>query len=197
MPTRLVFAKPCDAVYMRICAAAHPTLADGFRNTKGSRFDDSERIYKTLYCAPDFETCYAETLLRDKTYRPGGSYEVRQTDHDSRMLQMLVVDVLKLRIVDLFGAGRRAMGFDNALALSPYSATQALSRALHEHADKPDGILYMSRFSAALKPALVLFERAAAHVKFLPGCAPVAFARLPEAFDALTNVLPIRLTPAA
>ncbi|MGJ7579423.1 RES family NAD+ phosphorylase [Variovorax sp. RHLX14] len=128
-PLSLSFARFDDAVLMLICSSRYPSLDDAFGNKGGSRFDDPQRVYKTLYCAPDFETCYSETLLRDQTYQSDGVYVVGRKDHFDRMLQLLVVDVSKLRLVDLMGPGRRSMGYSFSTGLGPYSQTKPLARA--------------------------------------------------------------------
>lgn len=182
---------------MRICSSRYPTLEDAFGNKGGSRFDDPQRIYKTLYCAPDFETCYSETLLRDQTYQPDGVYVVGMKNHFDRMLQLLVVDVAKLRLVDLMGPGRRSMGYSFSTGLGPYLQTKPLARAFYEHKDRPDGIVYMSNFADEAKPAVVLFDRASAHVRFVPGHLPIPFEALPELFDAISVRRNIILSPGS
>ncbi|MDH6169447.1 hypothetical protein M2282_004615 [Variovorax boronicumulans] len=78
------------------------------------------------------------------------------------------------------------MGLDAGVGLGQYDGTQPLARALYEHADKPDGIVYASRLSPG-RPAIVFFDRAQPHVRLFPGLAPTPLPQLREAFDALTQ----------
>ena len=179
---------------MRIANARYPSLDDAFGNRGTSRFDDPRKIFKTLYCAADFETCYSETLLRNEAFQPtSGRYVVTETDHNSKLLQLLVVDTAQLDLVDLMEP--REMGYGYNAGLGPYSQTQALAREFYDHKSQPHGIVYQANFGFKQKPAIVLFDRARPYVRLLPGYVASPFADLPEAFDALTKRYPIVLTP--
>lgn len=193
LPNSLSWATPTDSILLRICSTAFAASEPSFRATGASRFDDPQKIFTTLYCAADFETCYSETLLRDGTFHAAnGRFEVSQAIHDSRSLTVIAVDLLKLRLVDLHGVGIRKMGLDAGVGLGQYAGTQPLARALYEHVDKPDGIVFASRLSPG-RPAIVFFDRAQPHVRLFPGLAPTPLPQLREAFDALTQLHNIAL----
>jgi hypothetical protein len=189
----LSWATPTDSILLRICSTAFAAAEPSFRATGAGRFDDPQKTFTTLYCAADFETCYSETLLRDGTFHAAnGRFEVSQATHDSRSLAVLAVDLLKLRLVDLHGAGIRKMGLDAGVGLGQYAGTQSLARALYEHVDNPDGIVFASRLSPG-RPAIVFFDRARPHIRLFPGLAPTPLPQLQEAFDALTQLHNIAL----
>lgn len=186
LPKSLSWAHQTDAVLFRICSTAFTDVEPGFRATKSCRFDDPRQEFTTLYCASDFATCYSETLLRDGTFDYDDSqYVVSRAIHESRSLTVVVADLLKLRLVDLFGEGIRKMGLDASVGLGAYSTTQELALSLYEHAEKPDGIVYHSRLSPG-RSAVVFFDRALPHIRLFPGLKPTPLPELREAFDALT-----------
>ncbi|MDM0067056.1 RES family NAD+ phosphorylase [Variovorax sp. J31P207] len=194
LPPKLSWAHPREAVLLRVCSTAFKGLEPSFRATRGNRYDDPQNKFTTLYCAPNFETCYAETMLRDGTYNASaGQYEISQAQHDGRSLTVVVADLLKLKLVDLHGAGAREMGLDHGMGGAPYSTTQALARAFYEHTDAPDGIVYTSRLGVELGPAIVFFDRAELHLRLFPGLTPTPLPELREAFDAITIALKIAL----
>jgi hypothetical protein len=134
-------------------------------------------------------------MLRDGTFNVASlRYEVSRAIHDSRSLTLLAADLLQLKLVDMFSPdGLRRMGWDAALGLGDYkTVTQPLARALYEHSDAPDGIVYHSRLSP-LSPAVVFFDRARPNVRLFPNLPPTPLPDLREAFDAISRVLPISL----
>jgi len=185
--------KPEDSLQHRICLTKYAANEPGFRAAVSGRFDDPIGVYETLYCAPTFGICYAETLMRGRFNHANGQYEVPKLEHDIRSLSVLVVDFAKLKIVDLFGSGLRAMGLDNSIPMDKYSETRNLSRAIYDHADAPDGMMYQSRFAVGRQPAIVLFDRAKPHVRRLPGFFPVPLTEVQESFTALTQEQQIAL----
>jgi len=188
VPTSLIWAENVDALVMRICATAYPTLAQGFRATGGSRFDDPLKKFETLYCAADYATCYSEVMLRDGTFNPSTSqYEILRNEHERRSLALMLIDHTILNLVDLYGDGLHQMGFDNSTPFGSYSLTQRLARDLYEHKDKPHGIVYPSRLGAKHKPAIVLFDRAKKHIRLFPSTTTTELSQLRESFDALTK----------
>ncbi|BDT66664.1 hypothetical protein os1_08270 [Comamonadaceae bacterium OS-1] len=177
----------------RICWTKHAAAEPGFRAAVSGRFDDPLGAFETLYCAPTFGVCYAETLLRERFNAATNQYEVPKAEHERRSLSLLMVDFSKLKIVDLYGPGLQAMGLNNMDLMGEYQETRELARAMYQHADAPDGMVYLSRFAAGQQPAIVLFDRAKPHVRLLPGFPPVALLAIPEAFTALTQMQSIAL----
>lgn len=199
LPKTLSWSDFSEAILLRICSADYADKEPGFRASKAGRFDDREGKFETLYCAPDFETCYSETVIRDTGYsKELKRYQVSKKTHDSRCLSTIVADLKQLKLVDLFGDGVREMGLDRGVTLSSYTTeagklvksyalTQALAAALYDHEDKPDGIVYVSRFGAQGRPAVVFFDRAKPHLRLFPGLAPTPFDQIHEAFDGLSK----------
>lgn len=86
------------------------------------------------------EVCFAETFLRNPPVRI-----LALDDLAGRSIATIELR-RELRLVPLHGASLARLGATAELASgSDYALSQAWSRALWEHADKPDGILYRSR----------------------------------------------------
>ena len=60
-----------------------------------------------------------------------------------------------LRLVDFTGPGLSVVGMDGGVNTGPYRISQAWARALFNHTDAPDGVLYPSRHDPSLKCAAV------------------------------------------
>ena len=194
LPASLSWARPNDALLLRICRTKYAKDEPSFRATGTGRFDDPDCKFGTLYCAADFHTCYAETLLRETAFNIATrQYEVSKTEHDARSLTVVVADLLNMRLVDLFGEGISAMGLNSAIGLSAYDITQALATALFHHGEQPHGIVYRSRFGPHDKPAIVFFDRARAHLRLFPGAKTTPLNKLRETFDALTQTRNVAL----
>jgi hypothetical protein len=182
-----------DAIYLRIGSFNYPKIDQIFRQGGGARFDDPKKVYSTMYCAPDFETCYAETLIRDMRWdKPARVHLVPRSAHADKSLQTLVVDVAKLKLVDLFSSNDE-VGLNNASGLQDYDFTRWLAREIYEHPEQPAGIWYLSKYAKGHKPALVLFgDRAKRHVKFYNGHKPLLLTKpaLVPLLDALKTFRP-------
>jgi hypothetical protein len=189
LPPQLAWITPRDTLLLRICRAKYAAAEPYFGSSAAYRFDDPTKSYGTLYCAPDYATCFFETLVRDGSFdAPTGSYRVPLAEYKQRRLTLLLADVSRMKLVDLYGEGIKKMGLNSASGLGDYAGTQALSKALHDHSDEPHGIVYRSKFGPPDKAAIVLFDRAQPLVRLFPGRRPVALTKLREPFDALTQV---------
>lgn len=188
LPAVLPLAEPSEAIFVRIGSIAYAATEPGFRASGSYRFDDPGRAYQTLYCASEFVTCMTETLPRNST-----RLRVPQTWLGERSLVAMLVDVMKLSLVDLFSSKALAtLELDLAIvAGDDYRTTQALARLIHDHPSAPDGIVYRSRFSPDAD-ALVLFERTKRKkaVRLYPGTTPIPLAKAQEATDAARRVVP-------
>ncbi len=193
LPLTLQYAKLPDGLLHRICLTKYASSEPGFFAAASGRFDDPLKTFKTLYCAATFDVCYAETLLRDRMNTATGIFEVPKSQHDARSLSLVLVDFSQLKIVDLYGPGLQMMGLDNSHTMAQYSETQLLSRALYEHAEAPDGMIYLSRFAPSHRQSIVLFDRAECHVRQLSSFPVTPLIQVPELFAALTQVQPIAL----
>ena len=111
------------------------------------RFDDPEGAFGTLYLGDMLEACFVETLLRNPRLRL-----VARSEIDMRRWSTLA-GLRTLRLVDFTGPGLSLVGTDGGVNTGPYRISQAWARALFDHADAPDGILYPSRHDPSLKCA--------------------------------------------
>jgi hypothetical protein len=66
----------------------------------------------------------------------------------------------QLRLIDLAAPGLAYIGADGRLATGAYDLSQRWALALHEHPDKPDGLLYRSRHDPE-RLCAAIFDRAA------------------------------------
>jgi hypothetical protein len=104
------------------------------------RFDDPEGRFRVCYFGTTLEVCFAETFLRNPPVR------ILALD-DLAGRSIATVEVRRdLRLVPVHGSSLARLGVTAELTSgSDYAASRLWSRALWEHADKPDGILYRSR----------------------------------------------------
>ena len=118
------------------------------------RFDDPEGRFRVCYFGTTLEVCFAETFLRNPPVR------ILALD-DLAGRSIATVEVRReLRLVPIHGPSLARLGVTAELASgSDYAASRLWSRALWEHSDKPDGILYRPRHDdSALSVAL--YDRA-------------------------------------
>jgi hypothetical protein len=104
------------------------------------RFDDPSGRFRVCYFGTTVEVCFAETFLRNPPVR------ILALD-DLAGRSIATVEVRRdLRLVPIHGSSLARLGVTAELASgSDYVAAQLWSRALWEHNDEPDGILYRSR----------------------------------------------------
>ncbi|HMC62074.1 MAG TPA: RES family NAD+ phosphorylase [Candidatus Solibacter sp.] len=104
------------------------------------RFDDPDGRFRVCYLGTAVEVCFAETFLRNPPIRI-----LALDDLAERFIATIEVR-RELRLVPIHGPGLAKLGATAELASgSGYAASRLWSRALWEHADRPDGILYRSR----------------------------------------------------
>jgi hypothetical protein len=104
-----------------------------------NRFDAPGGQYGILYLAADIHGAFIETF--------GRALGVR-TITVARLASRLFTEVRQtrpLRVVDLTGPGLARIGADGRLSTGAYDLSQRWALALHEHPDRPDGLLYRSR----------------------------------------------------
>lgn len=158
LPIRLVSAgTPLYRVHQRVHGplffGPEVNPATGLRGPPTYRFDSASGAFGVLYCAPDFEGAFAETVMRNPRMRlVSRSY-----------LRLRAVTELRsrrdLRLVDLSGAGLSAVGLHNDISTGPYGPCQAWTEFLWSHRNQPDGIAYRSRHNPELV-CFAIFERA-------------------------------------
>jgi RES domain-containing protein len=143
LPKRLpLTAVRVESRWMRIHAQASDPL--WFGPVTGSRpvhrFDDPAGQFRVCYLGTTLEVCFAETFLRNPPVRILAL-------HDLAARSIATVEVRRnLRLVPVHGSSLARLGVTAELAAgSDYMGSQLWSRALWEHKDQPDGILYRSR----------------------------------------------------
>ena len=104
------------------------------------RFDDPTGRFGVCYLGTTLEVCFAETFLRDPPVRIVAL-------RDLAMRSVATVEVQRdLQLVALRGSKLARLGVTSEVATgSDYTLSQLWSRALWEHNDAPDGILYRPR----------------------------------------------------
>jgi hypothetical protein len=176
-----------EAILLRICRSAQATREPAFRATGTYRFDAPDGSYGTCYAARDFKTCFFETVVRD------GGLRIPRSEYDSRSVLVLVAEMSKLHLVPIHGDAAKRLGLNLAhVSSDSYANTQALSKAIYQHPDRPHGIVYRSRFDDDAL-AVVLFDRAKALVRLFPSSVPTALAAVPELGNALRSIMDFEL----
>jgi RES domain-containing protein len=104
------------------------------------RFDDPAGQFRVCYFGTTLEVCFAETFLRNPPVR------ILALD-DLAACSLATVELRRdLRLVPLHGPSLARLGVTAELAAgNRYPDSQRCARALWEHSDQPDGILYRSR----------------------------------------------------
>jgi len=127
---------------MRIHAQASDALWFGPEGGRRPvhRFDDPAGQFRVCYLGTTLEVCFAETFLRNPPVRI-----LALDDLTGRSIATVEVRH-NLRLVPVHGSSLARLGVTAELAAgSDYVGSQFWSRALWEHNDQPDGILYRSR----------------------------------------------------
>jgi hypothetical protein len=137
-----------------------------FRRSAAYRFDAPDRSFGVLYAAFDFETAFAETVLRQRPMLVGaGMIPLDYAEIDARVVVALEGQGgRRLQLIKLYDDGLVVARVDNSISsVDDYASTQQWAKALHDHPLRADGVVYMSRFLGARK-SVALFERAQAIV---------------------------------
>lgn len=121
------------------------------------RFDSAGGRFGVLYAAVSFDCAFAEVLLRNPARRIVSLPEI-----EARSFALLSLRA-DIRLVDLSGPGLSRLGLDARFLSGGYGACGLWADTLHDHPNRPDGILYPSRFDPSER-CVVLFDRAAPHL---------------------------------
>ena len=154
LPTVVVQA--CDLFRLSRYDSGEPF----FGKSAANRFDDRAKTkakrFGTCYFGLSLEVAVAETVLHDEM-PIRGTFAIAAPEIEMRYLVRFNGGALTL--VDLTGTSLKALVGSSAISTAtPYDA-QLWSMALHRHAQKVDGLLYMSRHVNNQK-AVVVFDRA-------------------------------------
>jgi hypothetical protein len=136
----------------------HQSGYDGkyFGRSANHRFDDSSSNYGTLYAGLLPYVAFAETLLRGRGTLVASSELAIRSMCSFTVLQPIM-------LVRLYGPDLAPLGANAAVTSGPYPCAQRWSRALHDHPDHPDGIIYRATHDNN-ELAVVIFDRAAASI---------------------------------
>lgn len=117
------------------------------------RFDDPDGRFGVCYFGANPEVCFAETFLRNPPVR------ILALDDLARRSVSTLEVCRALRLVPIYTPGLARLGVTAELTSgSNYTASQQWSRALWEHKDSPDGILYRARHDDSAL-CLALYDR--------------------------------------
>ena len=159
LPKRLPLSlAPIGTRWMRIHARRRNAL--WFGPASGGppvhRFDDPLGRFRLCYFGTTIEVCFAETFLRNP---PVGILAL----DDLAARSVATVEVRReLRLVPLHGPSLARLGTTVEPASgSDYALSQEWSRALWEHADAPDGVLYRPRHDDSAL-CVAIYDRAKA-----------------------------------
>ena len=105
------------------------------------RFDAPAAEFGTLYVGLDLTAAFVETLLRKPEIRI-----IDLVDLEIRNAAILR-SARPLRLVQAYGSELSRLGCTAALSTARYSLAGAWSLALWSHKNKPDGLIYHSRYN--------------------------------------------------
>ena len=144
--------------WMRIHAEGSNALwfGPGAGRQPTHRFDDPTARFRVCYLGTTIGVCFAETFLRNPPVR------ILALD-DLAGRSIATVEVRReLRLAPIHGSNLARLGVTAELASgSDYERSQLWSRALWEHSDRPDGVLYRSRHDDSAL-CVAVFDRARA-----------------------------------
>jgi hypothetical protein len=153
-----LITKPVDpALLVRI--SRHTTNEPYFGRSGGNRFDDprKKKKYGTSYFGFNLHCAFAETVLHNESAQKNGGFRLPTSELD-RYVLTFNGDLLNVAV--LHGIELKNLGGDGSLStVTPYTVPQQWSLAVHDHAQKVDGFVYMSRHMNTAE-ALVVFDRA-------------------------------------
>lgn len=125
-----------------------------FGRSGNNRFDAPGGEFSSLYAGADAAVCFIETF--------GHATGIRIVDRQELSARGLarIVPQRPLRLVDLTSSGLARLGADARLTVGEsYDVPHRWALALHEHPERPDGILYTARHDPA-RICAALFDRA-------------------------------------
>jgi len=137
------------------------------KGSRGYRFDAPDGEFGVVYCASSLEVCFAETLLRARSFRVPADQPtlIDESELRSRGIAHLgAVGGNKLTLAELTGTALARLHCDGSVSTVPrYTVPRQWALALWKHPRRVDGIRYVSRFMNS-EAAVVLFDRCADRV---------------------------------
>jgi len=132
------------------------------KGRKTYRFDAPNGEFGVMYCAFSLEVCFAETLLRTRSYRTPADQPTLIDESELRskgIAQLGGGAGRQLVLADLTGSGLARLHADGSISTTPrYSVPRQWALALWKHPKRVDGIRYVSRFMNS-QLAVALFDR--------------------------------------
>lgn len=120
-----------------------------------NRFDSPDNSYEVLYAGLDAFCAFIETFASAAGTRIVTTMALKEhalTEFKARRL---------LRLIDLTQSGALVrVGADGNLFAGDHEIPQLWSRALHDHREKADGLLYPSRLDPVRKAVVLFGDRA-------------------------------------
>lgn len=151
--------EPAGAKWLRLYRRTFPDpLGYGKALSRFSSPPDAAQRYGVVYLGSSVNVTVAETLVRDRGDGRLGDLPLELCELEAWACAEIEV-VTPLQLADLRGDGPLRMGIPSDV---PHAADwrlgQVWSAALHAHDLRPDGLIYLSRFTG--EPNLAVFERA-------------------------------------
>jgi hypothetical protein len=137
----------------------HTTNEPYFGKAGGNRFDDPRKTkqYGTSYFGFNLHCAFAETVLHNESAQKNGGFRLATSELER---YVLTFKGEKLKVAVLHGIELKNLGGDGSLStVTPYTVPQQWSLAVHNHPQKVDGFVYMSRHLNTAE-ALVVFDHA-------------------------------------
>jgi hypothetical protein len=133
-----------------------------------SRFSSPAGAFRVLYAADNFQTAFAEAVVRDRF--EGKTRRFLYRPHLEQLCVTSISSSRKLALLDLRGAAAYEVGIDtDANRARTHTSGQALSEAVHVAMTNIDGILFNSRLTTG--DCMAIYDRA---FPALLGTLPVA-----------------------
>jgi hypothetical protein len=159
IPIRTIELAPSKLLRVSTYSSGEPY----FGRSAANRFDDPTRTKKsrfgTCYLGESLEVAIAETILHDEM-PVKGRFDVAANELERRFC-VRFAGGSPLTLADLTGTALKALvGSSEISTITPYDIPQRWARAIHNHPQGLDGLVYMSRH-VNNRRAVVVFERAA------------------------------------
>ena len=138
-----------------------------FNPFASGRFNAPAKQFGTTYLSMSIRGAFVETVVQNAALLPPGTGSllgsaITQQEIDYRQIVRIELVSGRLCLVDFTAEGLVQAGTDNQLCschVENRGRTQRWALALHDHPDKPDGIIYRARHDPACI-SLAVFDRA-------------------------------------
>jgi hypothetical protein len=154
-----ITAVRAGASWRRIYRLAFPP--EYFDRSDIHRFNPPSGEFGVLYAGEDDHCAFIETFGRDLGLRVVAAADLAQRGRSRIEING------RLRLVDLTGQGLARLRADGRLTTVDYRVAQRWSLALHRHPDRPDGIMWRSRFDPS-RTSFALYDRARPSIRTVP-----------------------------